>query len=44
MTLWISADKDVSGKLTGSAMSAEVEFQVDAFEVSKSKKIRGLRT
>ena len=38
LTLLISADTDVSGKLSGSAMSAEVEFQVDVFGVSMSKK------
>jgi hypothetical protein len=37
-TLRISANIDVSGKLSGSAMSAGVEFQVDVFGVPKLKK------
>ena len=31
MTFWCLADTDVPGELSGSAMSAEAEFQVDAF-------------
>jgi len=38
MTLWSSADTDVSGEISGSAVSAAVEFQVDALRSFTSKK------
>jgi len=36
--VWSSADTDVSGRISNSAMSAAVEFHVDDFGVLTSKK------